>query len=118
MDKVVETMADGAAQKAARHSQEVAWPRVYARDWAHHPINLRVSLPTPFGRWYVTLVAGRERRRKERLIEDRKRHTLVTRPNLMFLLSTGIVVAAFLTLATAATLVHGFGWSIHVIVPA
>ncbi|MGI9510437.1 MAG: hypothetical protein ACR2QJ_13950 [Geminicoccaceae bacterium] len=119
MDKTAEIItAEGADQTADPSSQEVAWPRTYARDWGHHPINLRASLPTPFGRWYVTLVAGRERRRKERLIEDRKRHPLTTRPNLMFLFSTGIVLGAVLILVAAATLVHVFGWSIDVTVPA
>lgn len=118
MDRTAEITAEKVDDNTAGQAQNRAQPKGQERDWGRHPLNLRVSLPTPFGRWYVTLIAGRERRRKERLIEDREKNPLTTMPNLMFLMSTGIVATAFLILVTAIVLVHGFGWSIHLTVPA
>lgn len=37
------------------------------RIWPGHPIDLRASVPLPGGRWYVTILAGRERRSFDRL---------------------------------------------------
>ncbi len=40
----------------------------WARAWnGNHKIDLRVSIPVPGGRWYVTVVAGPERRSYDRL---------------------------------------------------
>ena len=40
--------------------------------WADHPINLRLSLPFLFGRCYLRIVAGRERRNAERRANERE----------------------------------------------
>jgi hypothetical protein len=70
------------------------------RPWSSdHPINLRLSIPSPFGRFYLTLVAGRERRNPERRAEERRRHPLVTLGNMIFLFSFGMVLGlAFLAM--------------------
>ncbi|MGI9500341.1 MAG: hypothetical protein ACR2P3_09895 [Geminicoccaceae bacterium] len=99
-------------------NQDAVKPIGARREWGQHPLNLRVSLPLPFGRWYVTLVAGRERRGTERLIEERSKHPLETVPNLMFLLSIGIVSTTLMVLVAALILIHGFGWSIQITIPA
>ena len=94
-------------------------PISYPREWrGDHRINLRATLPLPFGAWYVTLVAGPERRRKERRREERKKHPLETTNNLMFLLSIGIVSTALLLTVAALVLIHGFGWSIELTIPS
>ena len=119
MDQVTELPAFEADGKAALRPQEADKPAAQAREWtSQHPINLRVSLPLPFGRWYVTLVAGRERRGKDRLKQERKKHPLETMPNLMFLLSVGIVTSTLLLMTTALILIHDFGWSIQLNIPA
>jgi len=93
-------------------------PATYDREWSnHHPINLRATLPLPFGRWYVTLVAGPERRSKTRLVQEREKHPLETIPNLMFLLSVGIVSTAVLFAIATIVLIHGFGWSLEITIP-
>lgn len=44
-------------------------------DWAGgHAIDLRASLPLPGGSWYVTIVAGRERRSQDRLEREGQTH--------------------------------------------
>ncbi len=57
-----------------------------------HPVNLRLSIPLLFKRYYVTIVAGEERRRHERLSAERRKHPLVTRGNLAFFALVGTVI--------------------------
>jgi hypothetical protein len=118
LDRIAGLPAEDVDDKIVDQQQNAAKPSEHKRDWGRHPLNLRVSLPLPFGRWYVTLVAGRERRGKERLIEERNKHPLDTVPNLMFLLSIGIVCSSLMLLAAALVLIHGYGWSIHLTIPA
>ncbi len=53
-------------------------------DWDQHPIDLRLAIPTPFGRYYATFIAGPERRSSARRAADRKRRPLVTMGNILF----------------------------------
>ena len=70
-----------------------------------HPINLRLSIPLPFKRYYVTIVIGEERRRPERLSAERRKHPLVTRGNLFFFALVGTVIGlAGLALIQFATM--------------
>ena len=87
-------------------------------DWGEHPLNIRISLPLLFGRWYVTLIAGRERRSKDRLSAERKKHSLETAPNLVFLFSLGVFSTNIMIMLTILVLVHGFGWTIQIALPA
>jgi hypothetical protein len=54
------------------------------RVWVAHPVDIRLSLPLPFGRYYLTLVAGPERRSTERLANDRRERPVATAANLLF----------------------------------
>ena len=60
-------------------------------SWDRHPVNLRLSIPLPFGRYYVTLVAGKERRGAERLASERRKHPLLTFGNLAVFFGLGCV---------------------------
>ena len=60
-------------------------------SWGRHPVNLRLSIPLPFGRYYVTLVAGKERRGAERLASERRKHPLLTFGNLAVFFGLGCV---------------------------
>ena len=44
--------------------------------WRAHPIDLRLMVPAPFGRFYLALVGGPERRSASRLAVERARHPL------------------------------------------
>lgn len=118
MDRIAalsQDQQDSDAASAEKPDEQASHPR----EWrGHHRINLRATLPLPFGKWYVTLVAGPERRRKERQKDERKKHPLETLPNLMFLLSIGIVSTTLLITVTALVLTHGFGWSIELNIPS
>lgn len=82
------------------------------REWgSDHSLNIRVSIPLGIGRYYITLVAGKERRARARLAVDRRQNPLDTPGNVFFL-------AFIVTIATAGSitllyllLAHLFGWS-------
>jgi hypothetical protein len=57
-----------------------------------HPINLRLSIPLLFKRYYVTIIAGQEHRGSDRLVAERQKHPLVTRGNLLFFALAGTVI--------------------------
>ncbi len=56
-----------------------------------HPVNIRLSIPLLFGRYYVTIVAGKERRSGERLASERKKHPLMKLSNLIVMAACGTI---------------------------
>jgi hypothetical protein len=61
-------------------------------DWSgNHSVDLRITIPLPFGRYYVTVVAGKERRSSARLQRERKKHPLATAGNIAALFLLGCV---------------------------
>jgi hypothetical protein len=64
------------------------------RVWMAHPVDIRLSLPLPFGRYYLTLVAGPERRSRRRLADDRQRRPLATLGNLVFFFFSALGINA------------------------
>ncbi len=76
-----------------------------AESWDRHAVNLRLSIPLPFGRYYVTLVAGKERRGAGRLASERRKHPLLTFGNVAVFFGLGSVcglaLLALLQLASA-----------------
>ncbi len=75
-------------------------------SWGNdHPVNLRFSIPLPFGRYYVTLVAGKERRSAERLASERRKHPLLTFGNVAVFFglgcACGLALLALFQLASA-----------------
>jgi len=64
-------------------------------NWGQHPINVRLSIPTPFGRFYFVALGGQERRSRDRRLAERRRHPLHTTGNTLFFL----VMATMLFLA-------------------
>lgn len=73
------------------------------RVWIAHPVDIRVSLPLPFGRYYLTLVAGPERRAEPRLTAERERHPLTTFGNFAFFFVSALAINA---LAVVGMLVY------------
>ena len=84
-------------------------------SWDRHPVNLRFSIPLPFGRYYVTLVAGKERRGAERLASERRKHPLLTLGNLAVFFGlgcvSGLALLAVMQLASAYLLTQ-FGFMV------
>ena len=80
------------------------------REWGQHPINIRMTLPLLIGRYYVTLVAGKERRRPARLEAERQKHRLDTGANTTLIFFAGLTTGLALLGAMTLILVYGFGW--------
>ena len=77
--------------------------------WGRHPIDIRISLPTLFSRYYLVVVSGKERRSKERRSAERKRHPVKTWRNAFFAIL--IIAGAFYLFAFLATLFFSFLWT-------
>ncbi|MGI9487188.1 MAG: hypothetical protein ACR2RF_15180 [Geminicoccaceae bacterium] len=86
---------------------------VYAgREWStNHSLNIRVSIPLGVGRYYVTLVAGKERRARARIALDRRQNPLDTPGNVLFLALIVTIAAAGGIAFLYLLLAHLFGWS-------
>jgi hypothetical protein len=79
-----------------------ALAQVTAPRWTQHPIDIRLSIPLPFGRYYLALVLGPERRSEDRRKAEGSSHRVMTPANLAFIL--GIIVAFYGILGVAALL--------------
>lgn len=77
---------------------EAAAPKL----WGAHPVDIRFSIPLPFGRYYVALVLGPERRNEERRRTESESRPVMTAANILFILT--IVVAFYGILGVAALL--------------
>ena len=56
------------------------------RAWERHPVDIRISIPLLVARYYITIVAGPERRSPTRLASERKKHPLLTLANVLVML--------------------------------
>ncbi len=73
------------------------------RAWASHPINIRISIPLIFGRWYFTIIGGPERRDRTRRARERRKHPLFTLGNVIFMFIVGTVIGS----AVAVLMING-----------
>ena len=67
-------------------------------------VNIRLTIPLSAGRWYVTVLAGRERRDAERRREERQMHPLLTSANMVVLFIVGVVIGGGCWLALQSLL--------------
>lgn len=63
---------------------------------AKHSVDIRVTVPLPWGRRYFVLLSGNERRSSERRRLERRQHPLSTRGNVIALLFVGAISLFFL----------------------
>jgi hypothetical protein len=75
---------------------------VAPRSWGEHPVDIRLSIPLPFGRYYLALVVGPERRNDERRKAESGSRRVMTAANMLFILA--IVVVFYGALGLAALL--------------
>lgn len=88
----------GASSPADTHESDRTWG-------GNHPIDFRISVWLPFLPFYVTIVAGQERRSKKRRQQDRRKHPLLTLGNMIFMGYSGAVIAIALgAIALTATI--------------
>ena len=65
-----------------------------AQAWVTHPVDLRFTVKLPFGRYYLALVAGQERREPKRAAAERQRRRFATLGNFLFFCATAVIVNA------------------------
>jgi hypothetical protein len=74
------------------------------RSGEPHPIDIRLSIPTPWGRYYFALFGGQERRSAARRASDRRMRPLATTANVVF---AGGALATVCLLLLIALLLFG-----------
>ncbi len=82
--KTREGLSDNASASARKSPGGEPWGN-------HHAINIRLTIPLFFGCYYLTIVAGKERRSSERLADERKKHPLVKIGNVVIFAACGII---------------------------
>ncbi|MHA1569957.1 MAG: hypothetical protein ACTSXZ_10840 [Alphaproteobacteria bacterium] len=73
-----------------------------ARGWGRHRVDIRLSLPLIWRRYYLVVLAGAERRAPDRLVRDRLMHPVATAAN-----AVAVVAFAVALLAPAALALYG-----------
>lgn len=73
-----------------------------------HPIDLRLSIPTPWGRFYVAVIGGRERRSAARRASDGRLRPLATTANALFIggMAAGLCLVVLLGLLFAGAVLE------------
>ena len=61
-------------------------------QWQSHPVNIRLTVPVIRRRYFLTIVAGEEKRSLERRAHDRHRYPLRTVANVLFFLGAAAIV--------------------------
>jgi len=75
------------------------------RPWQRHPVDLRLSLPLFWRRFYLVLIAGEEKRSQERRSKERALTPLWTPANLIIVgIITGTGVLAMIALIALSTM--------------
>lgn len=69
-----------------------------------HPVDIRLSIPLPFRRFYLAVLAGGERRSPQRLDAESRRRRLVRAANVVFVIA--IVVLFYAGYRLAALLIN------------
>lgn len=91
-ESAVNTQSDVLEEGSTLPEGMASGDQTQAKAWtSDHPVNIRVSLPFFGKRFYLTLVAGQERRPVERLRAERAKNPLATRANIIFLGTCGII---------------------------
>lgn len=91
-DTAAYVAGDASGADATTQAERDAW-------LADHTINVRLTIPLPFARCYLTILGGKERRTPDRRASERRKNPLVTKGNIIFLGVLGLITGlALLTL--------------------
>lgn len=69
------------------HQRAALWRALRQPSWRRHPVNIRLAVPWFGRRYFVTLVAGADRRGGDRHLRERVLHPLRTLGNVGFVLT-------------------------------
>ncbi len=91
----------------SRHQMEVMKSACKGLKWGAHPVDIRLSIPTLFNRFYVVILAGKERRGKARRSDEKHRHRFNRVSNYLFI-SLIMGLGLYLAIMIEALLVIAF----------
>ena len=84
-EQLLRNIDDGVRQGLTGEQLAAIRAAAQTTRWSHgHPVDLRVTLPTPFGGFFMALVAGREQRHPIRRTRDRAFASPISWGNLLF----------------------------------
>jgi hypothetical protein len=94
MTQQTELLGAVVTSRAGPRSSEAVPAMEDGRDaaWEQHPVDIRLSLPLIFARYYITIVAGKERRSAARRASERRKHPLNTSGNNLVMAVVGCVL--------------------------
>lgn len=95
-DDIRSSLSDGQRGALMEALQAVGWKR-------DHAVNIRLSAPLGYWRFFVTLIAGAEKRAPQRVTEERRSHPVRTLGNFLFL---GALAVAIYLVALAGVLAY------------
>lgn len=94
LDRLPENIRSQLTQEASNAIAAAA-----AQPVEPHPVDIRLSLPLPFRRIYLAVLAGSERRSPQRLDAESRRRRLVRAANVVFVVAVLILFYAGYRLA-------------------
>lgn len=74
------------------------WEVSHSPSWQRYPVNIRFSVPIFTRRFFITIVAGNDRRSGDRATAERRLNPMFTLPNVLFLTSIGAFFATSVAL--------------------
>jgi len=101
-------LPDWVVDTLSTEQKEALYKAAEESTWGRHPVNIRLSLPLLARRYYLTIVAGEEKRSIERRSHERHRYPLRTAANVLFFLGLAsvIYVAALFVLAVQVSIIE------------
>ena len=90
-DLLFSRLPEDVVESLTPEQRAALYAAAHSPSWRRHPVNLRLSLPLLGRRFFLTIVAGRERRGAQRWRRERVLHPLVTPGNLAFVVLTATV---------------------------
>ncbi len=87
-ERLEQEAREGVSDNASASPRKASGGEPWGDD---HPVNIRLSIRPPFGGYYVTIVAGKERRSGERLASERNKHPLMKLGNLVVMAACGTI---------------------------
>ncbi len=106
-ERLTEETREGLSDNSSVSARKAPGGEPWGND---HPVNIRLSIPLLFGRYYVSIVAGKERRSGERLASERNKHPLMKLGNLVVMAACGTICGlaalSMFQLATAYVLLR------------
>ena len=83
-EQLMRGLSDSVRESLSSEQESAIREVVRKGEWDRHPVDVRLAIPSPFGRYYATFVAGPERRSGARRQVDRQKHPIMTLTNVAF----------------------------------